>query len=268
MAGDWIKVQKDTPDKPEVLAIASRMNLDPDAVVGKLVRIWSWFDTHTVDGNALSVTYALLDRLAGVTGFAEQMAFVGWLNQDGHVLSLPNFEYHNGETAKKRALGKNRQEKHRSNDESNANSNASSVTNPLPEKRREEKSIKEKKDSATSVACPDSVSQQVWNDWMTVRKEKKAKTLTETGWSGFVKQVEKAGWSLEQAISHCCLKQWVGFEAAWVAPKQNPADNIRLTVPPSNEPNHVLLKIEADRKKAVPPSLETLARMAELRRKA
>lgn len=127
---------------------------------------------------------------------------------------------------------------------------------------------KQKRDSATSVACPDSVSQQVWNDWMTVRKEKKAKTLTETGWNGFVKQVEKAGWSLEQAISHCCLKQWVGFEAAWVAPKQNPADNIRLTVPPSNEPNHVLLKIEADRKKAVPPSLETLARMAELRRKA
>jgi hypothetical protein len=44
MAGDWIKLQKDTPDKPEVLAIATRMNLDPDAVVGKLVRIWSWFD--------------------------------------------------------------------------------------------------------------------------------------------------------------------------------------------------------------------------------
>ncbi len=75
---------------------------------------------------------------------------------------------------------------------------------------------KPKKENATSVACPDSVSQQVWNDWMTVRKEKKAKTLTETGWNGFVKQVEKAGWSLEQAITHCCLKQWVGFEAAWV----------------------------------------------------
>ena len=106
MAGDWIKLQKDTPDKPEVLAIASRMDLDPDAVVGKLVRIWSWFDTHTVDGNALSVTYSLLDRLAGVTGFAEQMAFVGWLNQDGHVLSLPNFDFHNGQSAKKRAQGK------------------------------------------------------------------------------------------------------------------------------------------------------------------
>lgn len=127
---------------------------------------------------------------------------------------------------------------------------------------------KPSKERATSVACPDSVSQQVWNDWMTVRKEKKAKTLTETGWSGFVKQVEKAGWSLEQAISHCCLKQWVGFEAAWVAPKQNPADIVRLTVPSKNEPDPALEKIKADEKKAAPIPLEVLAKMAELRRKA
>ena len=120
----------------------------------------------------------------------------------------------------------------------------------IPETERETETKKEKK--ATSVACPDSVSQQVWNDWMTVRKEKKAKTLTETGWNGFVKQVEKAGWSLEQAISHCCLKQWVGFEAAWVAPKQNPADIVRLTVPSKNEPDPALEKIKADEKKAAP----------------
>lgn len=105
---------------------------------------------------------------------------------------------------------------------------------------------------ATSVACPDSVSQQVWDDWMTVRKEKKAKTLTETGWNQFVKQVEKAGWSIEQAISHCCLKQWVGFEAAWVAPKANPADIARVTVPPSKKADEALIKILEDEKKAAP----------------
>ena len=136
MAGDWIKLQKDTPDKPEVLAIATRLGLDPDAVVGKLVRIWSWFDTHTVDGNAISVTFAFLDRLTGVTGFSEQVALVGWLEQNGHDITLPNFDFHNGETAKKRAMGKNRTEKHRNN----AEGNASSVTKTSPEKRREEKS--------------------------------------------------------------------------------------------------------------------------------
>ena len=219
MAGDWIKLQKDTPDKPEVLAIASRMNLDPDAVVGKLVRIWSWFDTHTVDGNALSVTYALLDRLAGITGFAEQMSFVGWLNQEGHVLSLPNFEYHNGETAKKRALGKNRQDKHRSNDESNANSNASSVTNALPEKRREEKSIDIKKERATSVACPPDVDQQIWDDWKQLRKAKKA-PVTETVVSSARQEASKANMSFSDFLTVWCARGSQGLQAEWLRPEE------------------------------------------------
>ena len=219
MAGDWIKLQKDTPDKPEVLAIASRMNLDPDAVVGKLVRIWSWFDTHTVDGNAMSVTYSLLDRLAGVTGFAEQMTFVGWLNQDGHVLSLPNFEYHNGETAKKRALGKNRQEKHRSNDDSNANSNASSVTETLPEKRREEKSVKEDKERATVVACPPDVEQQVWDDWKQLRKAKKA-PVTETVVNSARKEAGKAGMSFSDFLTVWCARGSQGLQADWLKPEE------------------------------------------------
>ncbi len=65
---------------------------------------------------------------------------------------------------------------------------------------------------------------------------------------------------------------WFATWRNWVrstnAPKQNPADIVRLTVPMSNEPDPALEKIKADAKKAVPPSLEVLARMAELRRKA
>lgn len=157
MAGDWIKVQKDTPDKPEVLAMAARLNLDQDAIVGKLFRIWSWFDTHTIDGNAESVTFALLDRLAGVTGFAEQMMLVGWLEQSGSVLSLPNFEIHNGKTAKTRAQGKNRQEKSRNNANSNADSNAPSVTKASPEKRREEKIYSVSKDTGDKPPTTDEI---------------------------------------------------------------------------------------------------------------
>jgi uncharacterized protein YdaU (DUF1376 family) len=144
--------------------------------------------------------------------------------------------------------------------ESNATHNTLPITqDTLP---------KTQKKKATSVACPDSVSQQVWDDWMTVRKEKKAKTLTETGWDQFVKQVEKAGWSIEQAISHCCLKQWVGFEAAWVMTKPNPADIVRLTVPSKNEPDPALEKIKADEKKAAPMPDHIRKYIAEVVRKA
>ena len=31
MAGDWMKVEKVTPDKPEVDAIADQLGIDPDA---------------------------------------------------------------------------------------------------------------------------------------------------------------------------------------------------------------------------------------------
>ena len=50
--------------------------------------------------------------------------------------------------------------------------------------------------------------------------------------------------------------------------KKNPADIIFTTVPPSKLPDPALEKIKADDKKAVPPSLEVLARMAQLRSKA
>jgi uncharacterized protein YdaU (DUF1376 family) len=63
---------------------------------------------------------------------------------------------------------------------------------------------------------------------------------------------------------------WFATWRNWVrstnAPKQNPYDVVRLTVPSKNEPDAALEKIKADDKKAVPPSLEVLAKMAQLRK--
>lgn len=127
MATDWIKVEVNTPDKPEVIAITAKMGWDDaDLTVGKLVRVWRWFDQHTVDGNAPSVTFALLDRLTGVVGFAKAMSEVGWLDQNEDGISLPNFGYHNGQTAKNRCQTAKRVAKHRSKDKSGDRSDAES----------------------------------------------------------------------------------------------------------------------------------------------
>lgn len=141
MAGDWIKVETCLPDKPEVWQIAGMLGLDPDAVLGKLLRVWGWFDAHTKDGNAHGVTFSLVDRVACVTGFAEAMMLAGWLEQDGSVMSLPNFSRHNGKTAKNRALtndrvASSRKMKRTSNEECNADTVTKTVTRE--EKRREE----------------------------------------------------------------------------------------------------------------------------------
>ncbi len=133
MAGDWIKFEVATSDKPEVWAIAGQLGIDPDAVVGKLLRVWAWFDQHTTDGNAPSVTSALLDRCVGVTGFCKAVTLAGWMVDDGSTISLPNFDMHNGETAKKRCQTAKRVAKHKKgNAPYNAKVTQPALPNALP----------------------------------------------------------------------------------------------------------------------------------------
>lgn len=152
----WLKMESSTPDKPEVLAITVKMGWDdPDLTVGKLFRVWKWFDQHTVDGNAPSVTPALLDRIVGVSGFVTAMSEVGWLVISDDGVSLPNFDRHNGATAKKRALTAKRVANHKTALPKEQKSNAPSVSDALPreEKKREDIDIKEKNIKKEKRAC-------------------------------------------------------------------------------------------------------------------
>ncbi|MEM9369103.1 MAG: hypothetical protein AAGD07_24210 [Planctomycetota bacterium] len=164
MAGDWIKLEHATPDKPEVIAMASILSVDDhDLVWAKCVRIWIWLDQQTVDGNAVSVTDSFIDRFTRVTGFAKALRKVGWLSgRDGH-LSVPNFERHNGKSAKTRANTAKRVQKNRQS------CNGSSVTNALPEKRREEKSNTlsppRKKTVDLGAEIPSQL-EELWSLWM------------------------------------------------------------------------------------------------------
>lgn len=136
MASSWIKVEVITPDKPEIFQIAEILNIDPDAVLGKLVRIWTWADQQTIDGNAGSVTKGVLDRLAFITGFADALITVGWLAYVDEKLVLPNFERHNGESSKKRALTNRRVADHRKRETQKVTQPA--LQKALPEEEEEE----------------------------------------------------------------------------------------------------------------------------------
>lgn len=217
MSGDWMKIELELPDKPEVFRIAGILCLDPDSVVGKLVRVWAWFDKHTEGGNAASVTYALVDRISGVTGFAEAMSICGWLVQDGCNLVIPNFEYHNGKTAKNRALTAKRVAGHKSksNAKGNGDSVTSSVTSALPreEKRREEE--KQKQAPAGVDEFFPGIDARLVSDFKAVRRAKKA-ALTQTAVDGIKREAEKAGLGLDAVLKLCCERGWSSFKAEWL----------------------------------------------------
>jgi uncharacterized protein YdaU (DUF1376 family) len=125
---------------------------------------------------------------------------------------------------------------------------------------------KPKRESATIVACPPDVSQQVWDDWVALRKSKKA-PITKTVFDGAIVEAKKLGWTLEQFLTEWCNRSSQGLKAEWIV-KPNPYDVGRLTVAPSNEPDPALEKIKADAKTTRPPTPEELAIFNSIRKKA
>ena len=79
-----------------------------------------------------------------------------------------------------------------------------------PSEQRTERPKKKR----TSIARPDGVSEQVWNDFSALRNKRRA-PITETALKGIQREAEKAGISLEAALSTCCERGWQGFKAEW-----------------------------------------------------
>jgi hypothetical protein len=131
-----------------------------------------------------------------------------------------------------------------------------------------ERETEKERETKTAIAiCPINVDEQVWSDFLALRKVKKA-PMTVTALAGIKREADKANWSLDKAISECVARGWTGFKADWVAEKANRFDVVLTTTPPPPNQDAALKRIMEDDKKAVPPSLEVLARMAEVRRKA
>ena len=123
MAGDWIKWTKGLARKPEVLCIAARLGKTRHEVAGLLMELWEWADENVVFDAAVSGSEPdsdcgtvrlgdqpkqLLDVVSGVSGFADALAAVNWIEVRSGSLTFPNFGRHNGKTAKARALDSTR----------------------------------------------------------------------------------------------------------------------------------------------------------------
>lgn len=142
MALAWIKIEKATPRKPEILRLSEILQIHPDEAFGMCFRFWSWCDDQLKTGHAFvtkscdkSVTHVTLDRVIGHAGFASALEEVGWIEVEGGQITVPNFDRHLSQSAKNRADSAERQQKRR---HKNVTKNCDkSVTRE--EKRREDK---------------------------------------------------------------------------------------------------------------------------------
>lgn len=218
MAGDWIKIEKDTPRKPEILKMARDLGLEPDAVFGKWVRLWIWFDSNTVDGFVDGVVDADVDAIVSRAGFSRAAERVGWLiiNAEKETIKLPNFFKHNGETAKERTAKSDRQKRWRERRKLKASADKKEAvgaycrrdvdekTSTREEKRREELKEKIPKKVSKEKFIPPSV------DEVTAFCQSKNYQIDP---EYFVAYYAKAGWKLSSGQA---MKDWQAAVVTWV----------------------------------------------------
>ena len=113
----WIKMRTDLRNHPKVVRMSSALKADRLRIVGGLWSVWSTFDTHSVDGKLVGYTFFAIDEDLGWPGFGEAMAAVNWLIEvENEGLEIPEFDEHNGASAKRRATDTKRKAEVRKDD--------------------------------------------------------------------------------------------------------------------------------------------------------
>lgn len=144
MAGDWIKVEKELNDKPEVRRMARALHLSRFDIVGRLVSVWSWADSHSFTGSGMDISEEDIDDIADLNGFADALRQVGWLKGRAASLEFPNFGRHNGQSAKRRAMESERKRLGRMGYDNNADKRPHKKRTECgqnADQRREEKNL-------------------------------------------------------------------------------------------------------------------------------
>ena len=80
--------------------------------------------------------------------------------------------------------------------------------------------------TATSVAKPEGVDQQTWDDWIALRKSKRA-PITATVVADAIKEAEKARMSLNDFLAKWCARGSQGLQADWLRPHERGISNTK-----------------------------------------
>lgn len=152
MAGNWLQVDCDLPEKPETQRICDATGLPVDLVVGRLVMFWRWVDRHTTSKNVRHVSVATLVRVVGGDEtFWKCVEESGWLVVTKDGIEIPGWSKRFSKSAKSRVLDARRKaDKRRKNVRLEPDTNRTS-TGARVDKSREDKNTEEKKENTTTL---------------------------------------------------------------------------------------------------------------------
>ena len=89
MSGDWLKIEKDTPEKPEMFRLAQLLNISQGEAFLACFLAWRWADAMTTDGILHGVQTSVLDAVTRVPGLGSALRPGGLAACDSNLHDLP-----------------------------------------------------------------------------------------------------------------------------------------------------------------------------------
>lgn len=253
MAGDWIKMRVNLVTDPAVKAMARGLKLDAFSVVGRLHSLWSWADEHTEDGALPFTTREDIDDLTGKRGFADNLVAVGWLTDEDGKLSLPNFDRHNSDSAKRRAM---ETEKKRRQRNGGTTSPQRPELVPMPsgqnqdntgtrEEKRREDIEEEEEEGAPGEFGLDmleaSAAEPVWTKdagWAGIHDEHKARWKIAFPACDIARQLAQMDVWLRANPAEAHKSKWARFITGWLKREQDRGGDVRSDRRQTNNANN------------------------------
>jgi DNA replication protein DnaT len=100
----WIKVETTTPDKAEICQIARLCKCSRAEAFLAFFRFYVWLDSHSENGHVEFLEPEDVDTHSGLTGFGRAIESVKWIAFSDGFAVVTNFDKHNGQSSKRRAL--------------------------------------------------------------------------------------------------------------------------------------------------------------------
>jgi len=168
-------------------------------------------DAYYLSERPLNSGVAVVARQIGLRDYQEEVAVVldeffklteeGWINSRADK-EIAHFHSKIEQASKAGKASAERRSNARSTDVQPTNNQEPITNNHKPK-------------NTNTVAPPHGVTVGVWQDWLKLRKSKKA-AVTQTALDGIQREADKAGVSLQTVLETCCERGWTGFKAEWM----------------------------------------------------
>lgn len=206
MAGEWIPIDCNLGTKPEVLELVDETGVPVEAVVYRLIQLWSWASMNTADGTIRGTPGRLQAVAGGDEAFWLAVERVGWVSFVNGTIVIQGWEKRFSQAAKARAQAARRQDAYRASRSRNAAPLQGCDGQPSPEEKRGEEKREEIQPAApVPTSKPPAASSS--------RAKHRVSWSAESGWEG-ITDADRASWS--EAFPGAVISQELAKANAWL----------------------------------------------------